>query len=61
MRSLARKARAYPGRLAGQSVAPLDTALSANGLLLYTLDGAAGSISEFRRDESSQIPAPASG
>ena len=39
---------------AGQSVAPLDTALSANGLFLYTLDGAAGSISEFRLDESSQ-------
>jgi 6-phosphogluconolactonase len=39
---------------AGQGVAPLDTALSANGLFLYTLDGAAGSISEFRLDESSQ-------
>ena len=39
---------------AGQGVAPLDTALSANGLFLYTLDGAAGLISEFRIDESSQ-------
>ena len=39
---------------AGQNVTPLDTALSANGLFLYTLDGAAGSISEFRLDESSQ-------
>jgi 6-phosphogluconolactonase len=38
----------------GQNVAPLDTALSANGLFLYTLDGAAGSISEFRLDENSQ-------
>jgi 6-phosphogluconolactonase (cycloisomerase 2 family) len=40
---------------AGQGdVGPLDTALSANGLFLYTLDGTAGLISEFRIDESSQ-------
>jgi 6-phosphogluconolactonase len=39
---------------AGPNTTPLDTALSANGLFLYTLDGAAGSISEFRLDESSQ-------
>lgn len=39
---------------AGSNVAPLDTALTTNGLFLYTLDGAAGSISEFRVDESSQ-------
>ena len=39
---------------AGPNTAPLDTALTADGLFLYTLDGAAGSISEFRFDESSQ-------
>jgi hypothetical protein len=39
---------------AGTNVAPLDTALTADGLFIYTLDGAAGSISEFRLDESSQ-------
>jgi len=39
---------------AGANTTPLDTALTTNGLFLYTLDGAAGSISEFRLDESSQ-------
>ena len=39
---------------AGPNTTPLDTALTANGLFIYTLDGAAGSISEFRLDESSQ-------
>jgi 6-phosphogluconolactonase len=39
---------------AGPNTAPLDTALTADGLFLYTLDGGAGSISEFRFDESSQ-------
>ena len=39
---------------AGPNTAPLDTALTTNGLFLYTLDGGAGSISEFRFDESSQ-------
>jgi 6-phosphogluconolactonase len=39
---------------AGTNVTPLDTALSADGLFFYTLDEAAGSISEFRLDESSQ-------
>lgn len=39
---------------AGPNATPLDTALTANGLFLYTLDGAAGSISAFRVDESSQ-------
>jgi 6-phosphogluconolactonase len=39
---------------AGTNVAPLDTALTADGLFVYTLDEAAGSISEFRFDESSQ-------
>jgi 6-phosphogluconolactonase len=44
--------------LAEPNTAPLDTALSANGLFLYTLDGAAGAISEFRLDESSQTLTP---
>jgi 6-phosphogluconolactonase len=44
--------------LAEQNTAPLDTALTANGLFLYTLDGAAGAISEFRLDESSQTLTP---
>ena len=39
---------------AGPNSTPLDTALTANGLFIYTLDGAAGAISEFRLDESSQ-------
>jgi 6-phosphogluconolactonase len=39
---------------AGPNTAPLDTALTTNGLFLYTLDGGTGSISEFRFDESSQ-------
>jgi hypothetical protein len=39
---------------AGPNVAPIDTALTADGLFVYTLDEAAGSISEFRFDESSQ-------
>jgi 6-phosphogluconolactonase len=39
---------------AGLNTAPLDTALTTNGLFLYTLDAGAGSISEFRFDESSQ-------
>jgi 6-phosphogluconolactonase len=39
---------------AGPNVTPLDTALTADGLFIYTLDEAAGSISEFRFDESSQ-------
>jgi 6-phosphogluconolactonase len=39
---------------AGPNTAPLDTALTTNGLFLYTLDGGAGSISEFRFDESSE-------
>ena len=33
---------------------PLDTALTPNNQFLYTLDAAAGEISEFRFDESSQ-------
>jgi 6-phosphogluconolactonase len=44
--------------LAEPNTAPLDTALTANGLFLYTLDGAAGAISEFRLDESSQTLTP---
>ena len=40
------------------NTATLDTALTANGLFLYTLDGAAGAISEFRLDESSQALTP---
>ena len=39
---------------AGLNVAPIDTALTADGLFIYTLDAAGGSISEFRFDESSQ-------
>jgi hypothetical protein len=39
---------------AGPNTTPLDTALTANSLFIYTLVGAAGSISEFRLDESSQ-------
>jgi 6-phosphogluconolactonase len=38
----------------GTNVTPIDTALTADGLFIYTLDEAAGSISEFRFDESSQ-------
>ena len=38
----------------GPNTSPVDTALTANGLFIYTLDGAAGAISEFRLDESSQ-------
>ena len=38
---------------AGPNVTPIDTALTADGLFIYALD-AAGSISEFRFDESSQ-------
>jgi 6-phosphogluconolactonase len=38
---------------AGASVTPLDTALTPNNQFLYTLDEAAGAISEFRFDESS--------
>jgi len=36
------------------NTAPTDTALTTNDLFLYALDGGAGSISEFRFDESSQ-------
>lgn len=39
---------------AGPNVVPIDTALSANSVFLYILDGGAGAISEFRLDESSQ-------
>jgi 6-phosphogluconolactonase len=39
---------------AGAGVTPLDTALTPNNQFLYTLDAAAGEISEFRFDESSQ-------
>jgi 6-phosphogluconolactonase len=39
---------------AGAGVTPLDTALTTNNQFLYTLDAAAGEISEFRFDESSQ-------
>ena len=39
---------------AGASVTPLDTALTPNNQFLYTLDEAAGAISEFRFDESSR-------
>lgn len=39
---------------AGTGVTPLDTALTPNNQFLYTLDAAAGAISEFRFDESSQ-------
>jgi 6-phosphogluconolactonase len=39
---------------AGPNTTPLDAALTANGLFIYTLDAATGSISEFRLDESSQ-------
>jgi 6-phosphogluconolactonase (cycloisomerase 2 family) len=39
---------------AGTNTVPLDTALTPNNLFLYTLDAAAGAISEFRFDESSQ-------
>ncbi len=39
---------------AGSNAIPLDTALTRDNLFVYTLNGAAGSISEFRLDESSQ-------
>jgi 6-phosphogluconolactonase len=39
---------------AGSNTVPLDTAVTRNNLFVYTLNGAAGSISEFRLDESSQ-------
>lgn len=39
---------------AGPNVVPIDTALSADSLFLYILDGGSGAISEFRLDESSQ-------
>ena len=39
---------------AGAGVTPLDTALTPNKQFLYTLDEAAGAITEFRFDESSQ-------
>jgi 6-phosphogluconolactonase len=39
---------------AGPNVVPVDTALSADSLFLYILDGGSGAISEFRLDESSQ-------
>jgi 6-phosphogluconolactonase len=38
---------------AGAGAGPLDTALTPNNQFLYTLDSAAGEISEFRFDESS--------
>jgi 6-phosphogluconolactonase (cycloisomerase 2 family) len=39
---------------AGPNTTPIDTALTPDSLFLFTLDAAAGSISEFRFDESSQ-------
>jgi len=39
---------------AGSNAAPLDTALTSDGLFVYTLDAVAGSISEFRLDESTE-------
>jgi 6-phosphogluconolactonase len=39
---------------ASAGVAPLDTVLTPNNQFLYTLDAAAGEISEFRFDESSE-------
>jgi hypothetical protein len=39
---------------AGSGATPLDTALSRDSLFLYTLNASAGSISEFRLDESSR-------
>jgi 6-phosphogluconolactonase len=39
---------------AGSNATPLDTALTGDGLFLYTLDAGTGSISEFRLDESTE-------
>jgi 6-phosphogluconolactonase (cycloisomerase 2 family) len=38
----------------GSNTTPLDVALTGDGLFLYTLDAGAGSISEFRLDESTE-------
>jgi 6-phosphogluconolactonase (cycloisomerase 2 family) len=54
----------FQGSVSTQAGAPeelstrSDTALTADGLFIYTLDEAAGSISEFCFDESSQILTP---
>jgi 6-phosphogluconolactonase (cycloisomerase 2 family) len=39
---------------AGSNTTPLDVALTGDGLFVYTLDAGAGSISEFRLDESTE-------
>ena len=39
---------------AGSNTTPLDVAVTGDGLFVYTLDAGAGSISEFRLDESTE-------